>query len=84
MCPTHSCTVALGLALGSFGETKVAGSWLFTTQQSVRMECDGPECMQQLCAPLGLGCRQIPSGAIIIPIRRMAIAARWKEARNIE
>jgi hypothetical protein len=39
--------------------------------------------MQQLCAPFACCGRQIPNGAIISAIRRMAIAPRWKEPGNI-
>lgn len=70
------CIVELATASASVGADKIAGNCVRTTQQSVCREGKASICMQQSCALLGLGCRQIPSGAIIIPTRRMAIAAR--------
>lgn len=69
---------------GRVGAARVAGSCVLTVQQLVRRECDRSDGMQQLCAPLWPCCRQVANGAIIIPIRRMAIAARWKEPRNMD
>jgi hypothetical protein len=38
---------------------------------------------QQLCADLWVRCRQVPSGASIVPINRMATAARWNTPLNM-
>jgi len=78
-----TCTVAGLLVPGKVDAAKAAGNCVFTMQQSVRRECEPSGRKQQLCAPLGLCCRHIPNGAIVIPIKRMAIAARWKEPRNM-
>ena len=72
----YSCTAAHGLVPGRFDAAGIAGNCALTMQQSACKECEDSVCMQQPCATLGLGRRQIPSGAIIIPTRRMAIAAR--------
>lgn len=39
--------------------------------------------VQQLCADLCVCCRQVPSGASIVPINRMATAARWRTPVNM-
>jgi hypothetical protein len=79
----YACTVSLGLEFGTADAAKVAGNCGLATQQLVRTECGVSICMQQLCAPFACCGRQIPNGAIISAIRRMAIAPRWKEPGNI-
>jgi hypothetical protein len=79
----YSCIARLGLTPGKVGVGRVAGNSVLTAQQLVCMDAEDSCRMQQLCALLGPGCRQKPSGASISPTRRMAIEARWKEPRNI-
>jgi len=72
------------LAQVSFGLTRVAGNCVLTMQQLVWSDTDGSDSWgQQLCALFCVGCRHVPNGAIISPISKMAIAARWKELRNM-
>jgi hypothetical protein len=79
----YAYTVSLGLVVGTVDAARVAGNCGLATQQLVLTECGDSVCMQQLCALFACCCRQIPRGAIISAIRRIAIAPRWIDCRNM-
>jgi hypothetical protein len=80
----NSCATAIGVDLGRFGATATAGGGSLAVQQffwAVLLDSDGDA--QQLCAALYFICRQVPNGASNVPIKTMAIVARWKTPRNM-
>jgi hypothetical protein len=69
---------------GGFGATTTAGRGARAVQQSLcNVLWPLEAAAQQLCAIFCAGCRQIPSGASIAPINRVATAARWKTPLNM-
>jgi len=73
---TYSCDASPGVGFGRGGASTMAGNCVLKEQQLVCKQWRDCCRMQQLCAALEFCCKQIPSGAIIIPSRRMVIAAR--------
>ena len=74
---TNSRATAIGAGAGRVCATTTAGVGVRAVQQFACAVLSGAVAgTQQLCADLWVRCRQIPSGASIVPINRMATAAR--------
>jgi hypothetical protein len=81
---TISRATAHGGEAGRVGATTTAGRGARAAQQFAFAVFSGAVAgAQQLCAVLWVRCRQVPSGASIVPINRMATAARWKTPFNM-
>lgn len=81
---TNSRATAIEGEAGSVGATTTAGKGVRAVQQFVCAVLSGAVAgAQQLCGDLWVRCRQVPSGASIVPINRMATAARRKTPLNM-
>ena len=82
---TNSRATAIGAGAGRVCAMTTADMGVRTVQQFACAVLSGAVAgAQQLCADLWVRCRQVPSGASIVPINRMATAARWKTPCNME
>jgi len=75
----NSCAKAIWVELGRFGAVTTAGNGVLAAQQSVWAVLCADGGAQQLCAPMCVRCRQVPSGAISATIIPRATVARWNE-----
>ena len=76
----NSGSTAIGAGAGRVGAMTTAGSGVWAVQQFVWAVLSGADARaQQLCADLWVLSRQVPSGASIVPINRMATVARKKK-----
>lgn len=81
---TNSRAADIGAGTGRVGTTTAAGRGVRALQQFACAVLSGAVAgVQQLCADFWVRCRQVPSGASIIPINRVATAARWKTPLNM-
>ncbi len=81
---TNSCAPDKVAEPERAGATTTAGNVCLTAQQSLwTVVLDSDMEAQQSCPPFCICCRQIPAGAINVPINKMATAARWKTPCNM-